>query len=85
MIGPKDIREALRTLQNFSDALNAAERNRDWFRSHYFRMLKENSRLTEGLLVGCKKLAEAPDVIDVAHNSQMVYLWQIEDLIERKS
>ena len=85
MIEPKNIREALRTLQNFSDALSAAERNRDWFRSQYFRMLKENSRLTNDLLVECKKLAEPPDVVDLERKNQMLYLWQVEELIERKS
>lgn len=85
MINTKDIQEAVRTLQNFSDALQQTERNRAWFRSHYLRQLKENSRLTVDLLRECKKLAEAPDVIDVEHKEPMLYLWQVEELIERKT
>jgi len=37
----------------------------------------------EKQLEQARRLAEAPDVIDLEQEEPMLYLWQVEDIIER--
>jgi hypothetical protein len=82
MITPKEVDVLVRSLKNLNDVIQATERRAEYFKGHYYRMLRVNSNIASTLIEKVKEAAEAPDTYDVEHKEPMLYLSEVLSLIE---